>query len=272
MSNLSRPLVVTVCVSLVLLGTIMLTMPSAGDGSSSPPASDELETSFTGPLVVELFTSQGCSSCPPADRLLSQLADDVEGEIIPLAYHVDYWNYIGWQDPFSSSAWSKRQQSYSRALGKSRIYTPQLVVGGAADCVGSDATEVHRLLAAAKQRGQQGTVEVDLQAMTDSSHLQAELAVRFEFPRPLDLMLAIVESGLVTEVKRGENARRTLHNNFVVRRLDKVVTLGDGETQWSSGPTVLNIDPEWSRDHLSVVAFLQDPVRLTIYGAGVGRI
>src|ERR1700681_1033381 len=99
-----------------------------------------------GPVVVELFTSQGCSSCPPADRLLSRLQGDsrTAGTVIPLAFHVDYWNRLGWSDPFSSAAWSERQMTYAKALHSNRIYTPQLVVGGRAECVGSEERQVMR--------------------------------------------------------------------------------------------------------------------------------
>jgi hypothetical protein len=87
------------------------------------------------PIIIELFTSQGCSSCPPADRLLKRLAGDPR--VIPLSFHVDYWNYIGWTDPFSSKRWSERQQGYARAFRSNRIYTPQLVVSGRTGASGS---------------------------------------------------------------------------------------------------------------------------------------
>jgi len=96
-------------------------------------------TSASGPVVVELFTSQGCSSCPPADRLLSKLSRDprLAGRVIPLAFHVDYWDYIGWRDPFASPRWSQRQKDYARVFRSNRIYTPQLVVSGSTEGVGS---------------------------------------------------------------------------------------------------------------------------------------
>ncbi len=273
MSNLPRSLAVVAAVSLALLGALGMSPPPSATGSAADPSPVDFEASFNGPLVVELFTSQGCSSCPPADRLLSRLAAaDTNAEIIPLAYHVDYWNYIGWQDPFSSNTWSQRQQNYSRALGISRGYTPQLVVAGAADCVGSDAQQVDRLIATAKRRGQRGRVEIDLQPVADSPRWQTELSVSFNGPGPLDLMMAIVESGLITEVKRGENAKRTLHNDFVVRRLERVATLDDLAATWSSGPKDLDLDPGWSRENLRIVAFLQDPVGLKIHGAAVEHL
>src|SRR5882724_10161154 len=105
-----------------------------------------------GPLVLELFTSQGCSSCPPADQLLSKLASAgslADRSVAPLSFHVDYWNDLGWADPYSLPAWTQRQQSYARALGDDRVYTPELVVGGAAGVVGSQEGAVSRLIAKA---------------------------------------------------------------------------------------------------------------------------
>ena len=121
---------------LVFLPLLLVLLAAVRGGAAPAPE--------TGPIVIELFTSQGCSSCPPADRLLSRLASDpkLAGRVIPLAFHVDYWNYIGWQDPFSSPRWSERQRSYGRTFRSNRIYTPQLVVGGRTDCVGSQEGEV----------------------------------------------------------------------------------------------------------------------------------
>lgn len=102
-----------------------------------------------GAIVVELFTSQGCSSCPPADRLLTELAGrERERPVIALAFHVDYWNDLGWRDPFSSASATARQEAYARALGRG-LYTPQLVVNGRAHAVGSRRGEVERALGAA---------------------------------------------------------------------------------------------------------------------------
>src|SRR5436190_18609544 len=103
---------------------------------SGADAPAELEPAL---VVAELFTSQGCSSCPPADALWQRLGDEspLGARIVPLAFHVDYWNSLGWKDPFSSAAWSSRQSDYARAFGSGRIYTPQAVIGGRAECLGA---------------------------------------------------------------------------------------------------------------------------------------
>ena len=101
------------------------------------------------PVVLELFTSEGCSSCPPADELLSKLGSSSTG-VIPLAYHVDYWDSVGWSDPFSSGQWTARQTVYVRAMKLSGAYTPQIVINGRWQCVGSDPGAIARAIAAAR--------------------------------------------------------------------------------------------------------------------------
>ena len=115
-------------------------------------------------MVIELFTSQGCSSCPPADRLLSRLAEEpaYRGKVVPLAFHVDYWNYIGWTDPFSSPRWSERQRDYGRSLGLGTVYTPQLVIDGRSECVGSQEGDVRREIARALAAPPAGRVELSV--------------------------------------------------------------------------------------------------------------
>src|SRR3954451_12913119 len=124
--------------SLLALALIAIA-PRSGAGEPGPSIPGDRVA------VVELFTSQGCSSCPPADRLLSQLSRDprYQGKVIPLSFHVDYWNSLGWQDPYSSSRWSQRQQQYAaRVFHTNRIYTPQAVVNGRSECVGNSDEQV----------------------------------------------------------------------------------------------------------------------------------
>src|SRR5438105_352574 len=115
---------------------------ASAEGQPAPKA-----TGPEGPLVLELFTSQGCSSCPPADKLLTHLATSaVDRPVAPLSFHVDYWNDLGWADPYSLPAWTERQRQYARALGDSSVYTPELVVGGAAGFVGSNSGAILRAI------------------------------------------------------------------------------------------------------------------------------
>jgi hypothetical protein len=241
---------------------MLLALSATGSGGSAEPQKP--------PIVVELFTSQGCSSCPPADRLLSKLGKDPR--VIPLAFHVDYWNYIGWSDPFSSKAWSQRQQGYARAFHSNRIYTPQLVVSGRTQVVGSDESGVRRSISQALEAEPVGQVTVSAAVSPDGPDGRLKITARAKLVRaaggPLDLWVAVYETGLSTKVGAGENASRTLANDFVVRRLEKALTL-PGSTD--SAELVLGLDKRWNRENLGVAAFLQDPKTLAIQGAAVAR-
>ncbi|HEX4965311.1 MAG TPA: DUF1223 domain-containing protein [Thermoanaerobaculia bacterium] len=237
--------------------------PRGGSGDTAKPGE--------GTAVVELFTSQGCSSCPPADRLLAQLAHDpkYQGKVIPLSFHVDYWNYIGWQDPFSSARWSERQKLYgARAFHSNRIYTPQVVVNGRSECVGSQEGEVLEKIGEALHQEPAGRVTLAVDPPTADGHLRVKVAAkRSHGSGDLDLWVAVYESGLSTPVKAGENASRVLRNDRVVRRFEKALTLPAAAGAEKSTEIVLGIDKRWKVDALGVAAFLQDPATLAIEGA-----
>jgi hypothetical protein len=174
------------------------------------------------PVLIELFTSQGCNSCPPADALLGELAQ--RPGVLALAFHVDYWNGLGWSDPFSSKLWTARQNDYAQRLGKRSIYTPQLVVDGAGDAVGSDRAEVDALIAAAQRRAAAGpTIET---ATDEAGKRIARLGTGTA--ERATVWLAGYDRSHVTPVGRGENGGRTLTEYQVVRSL---VRLGD----WTGG-------------------------------------
>ena len=247
------------------LGLLGLVLLATRGGAAGEPAG--------GVAVVELFTSQGCSSCPPADRLLSKLAQDsrYQGKVIPLSFHVDYWNSAGWQDPFSSARWSARQSAYAgRVFHSNRIYTPQVVVNGHSECVGNAEGEVLARIgdALAAPPAAQGTLAVA--PPTADGHLRIDVGARLARAvgkGDLDLWVAVYESGLATEVKAGENASRLLRNDRVVRRLEKAFTLPGTAGAEKSGEIVLGIDKRWKPGALGVAAFLQDPATLAIQGA-----
>ena len=215
-------------------------------------------------VLVELYTSQGCSSCPPADRLLGELPQQLRGdlgvEVIPLSFHVDYWNRLGWTDPFSDPAFSERQRRYARWMKEGRVFTPQLVISGREQCVGSQASCI-RDAVRAEDRGSKGeSAHIQIAAVRDVSSrvIKVELAVTGNRSRRSQtLFLAARQRQLVTEVRSGENARRTLHNDFVVRYLVDAGTVADGESS-ATFEVVVVPAPEWAHSDLDWVAFLQD--------------
>ena len=179
------------------------------------------------PVVVELYTSQGCSSCPPADALLADLAD--RDGVLALSFHVDYWDYIGWRDPFADPAHTERQRAYARALEARYVYTPQIVLDGAAHVVGSDRKAVQAGLdkaraAHADARTVRASLEPDTGAaptlVLDGSPGQGVMA---------SIWLVGWDDRHTTEVARGENRGRRLTHRHVVRAL---VPLG----LWEGGP------------------------------------
>ena len=177
------------------------------------------------PVVVELYTSQGCSSCPPADAILAELAE--RDDVIALSLHVDYWDYIGWRDPFALASLTQRQRAYARSLDRRTVYTPQMVVDGTYDVIGSRPRSVANALAMARERP--SAVAVDLSErgvrIGDGAVPEEGAAV----------WLLLYDRWHETDVRRGENAGRSLGYAHVVRDYRR---LGD----WSGSSAELSID------------------------------
>ncbi len=214
-----------------------------------------------GPLVLELFTSQGCSSCPPADRLLSRLATKgiatkgIEGRrLAPLAFHVDYWDDLGWPDAHASPAWTERQRDYARVLHDGRVYTPQLVVGGSTGVVGSNLVAVTGAIANATRPA--------LLAAT-GTWSKDKLEITATAPADADVIVVVWEDAAATKVKRGENAGETLGNDRAVRRLERVAPAG------ARGTITVKIDPAWRS--VGAVAFAQRTDRTIVASAFLTR-
>jgi hypothetical protein len=187
-------------------------------GSTAQAATSATHAATERPVLIELFTSQGCNSCPPADALLGELAR--RPGVLALAFHVDYWNGLGWSDPFSSKLWTARQNDYAQRLGKRSIYTPQLVVDGAEDVVGSNRADVAALIAAAQRRAATGP---SIETATDDAGKRTVRLGAGPVERAT-VWLAGYDRSHVTPVGRGENGGRTLTEYQVVRSL---VRLGD---------------------------------------------
>lgn len=195
--------------------------PSPSDGSgavgTTPPGYAPIVlTTMPAPIVVELYTSEGCSSCPPADALLGELMQ--RQYVLPLSFHVDYWDYIGWKDRFGDATFTRRQYAYAEAQGNSMVYTPQMIVAGAIDVVGSDRKEVEKALKKAYTRNAMYRVHV---MREDNGKVVAQ------FPEapigvPATVWLVTYQRSAESHVQAGENAGKRLLTYNVVRSLQKI--------------------------------------------------
>ena len=208
----------------------------------------------TRPVVVELFTSQGCSSCPPADRLLAELAQ--RKDIVALGFHITYWDGAAWRDPFSRQASTDRQLAYDRRLTGGQIYTPQMIVNGRTEFVGNDPGALQRAITAPDDsQADPITLEV---SRDNVAHISVTNA-----PHGSHVFLAITESNLTTSVRAGENKNRELHHAGVVRQLRD---LGKTDNTFSA-KVALKFDPTWNRQNIRVIAFAQQGEAGPIHGA-----
>lgn len=230
----------------------------------APPADtvDAPSTASRVPVVAELFTSEGCSSCPAADDLLREwlATQPVPGvEIVALSEHVDYWDRLGWKDPFSSHAFSARQSAYDAAVFRSqRVYTPQLVIDGRYEAIGSDAAAVRRtLIEAARQP--KAALDVSPTVAGRSARVRVAVMVPPTVARQgiADVVLALAEDGLSTTVARGENGGRTLRHAAVVRALHTAGAI-DGASPTATVVGDVPLPADWSHRRLRLVAFLQE--------------
>ncbi|MEO7143373.1 MAG: DUF1223 domain-containing protein [Bryobacteraceae bacterium] len=220
------------------------------------------------PVVVELFTSEGCSSCPPADRLLAQLdhSQPISGvEIIALEQHVDYWDRLGWTDPYSSPALTLRQQAYATALHSDNIYTPQMVVNGRAEFIGSDAGRASQEIERAS-RSPHANVAVSA-GSGNVLRLRVDQLPPLHLTDKVDVLLAVTETHLSDDVKRGENAGHRLGHAAVVRSLTKVGTIDPRRAGGFSMDVKLSLAKEWRRENLRAVLLVQERRNRRILGA-----
>jgi hypothetical protein len=228
------------------------------------------------PVIVELFTSEGCSSCPPADAVLEKLqqTQSVAGaEVIALSEHVDYWNYIGWSDPFSSAAFSARQEAYARALGQQdRIYTPQMIVDGQTEFVGNSMDKAREAIAKAA-----GSPKADVRIITPKTKTEKDdrairLGVSVKNVPPItkgdvaEVILVITEDNLSSNVSRGENSGRKLAHTAVVRKMRAIGGV-DPSTKGFESETNVAVATGWKRDDLRVVVFVQERAHRRVLGA-----
>jgi len=227
------------------------------------------------PVIVELFTSEGCSSCPPADRLLARLeqTQPVPGAlVVALEEHVDYWNQLGWKDPFSSPQFRARQNDYAVAAHDDNVFTPQMIVNGHAQFVGSDASRAVQEIAAAAQAP---AILLDLSARANSHDSELlDLSVRMNSRpstrlRDSNVYLAVTENSLASSVRAGENSGRLLRHSSVVRSFGVIGRVDPKGTSGGQLVSTLRLPREWKRENLRAVVFLQERDSFRITSASV---
>jgi hypothetical protein len=259
---------------LVILAALTYRNAASSAATGADPGREPAPGGDRSPVIVELFTSEGCSSCPPADAVLTRLVETqpVTGaEIIPLSEHVDYWNRLGWADPYSSAQFSERQSQYARVFAKEDVYTPQMVVDGQAEFVGS---AMSRALDAVAKAARRTKAVVEVTAVETKSD-QVKLRIRAELPSEIsegdvvEVILAITESDLRSSVSRGENAGRKLSHTAVVRNLNALGSFtSQGKDPFTAEP-IVRLEKGWRPDRLRAVVFVQERSSRRILGAGV---
>jgi len=251
-------------------------MMRRGNMTSTPAL--ERADGVRSPVIVELFTSEGCSSCPPADAVLARLqqTQPVAGaEVIALGEHVDYWNYIGWSDPFSSAAFGARQGTYAQAFGQQdRVYTPQMIVDGQAEFNGSAMNKAIEAIAKAARSPKADVRIVIPETKTQEDNQKVRLNVSVKNLPPVDrgdeaeVILALTEDKLSSNVTRGENSGRNLAHTAVVREM-RALGRVDPATKTFDSEKTMAIADGWKRDDLRVVVFVQERVQRRVLGAAV---
>lgn len=211
--------------------------------------------------VIELFTSQGCSSCPAADRLLAKTLKEADGngpEVLALSFHVDYWNHLGWADPFSDKAYTKRQYAYAKQFNSRSVYTPQMVVNGTAQFVGSNEAALKKAISAAtRQPPPAGFAALSVQPESGKIlKVKYKLAGDFQNAR---INFALISKHETTAIKRGENGGRTLSSDNVVRQFISTDAKASGEALFN--------ERDGQSIDLSVIVYVQKTDDLRIVGA-----
>jgi hypothetical protein len=179
--------------------------------------------------VLELFTSQGCSSCPPADRLVGQLANDPS--LVALSVPIDYWDYLGWRDTLANPAHSARQRAYARARGDGQVYTPQIVVNGAADALGSDQAAIERAIAQTDRKTDAMSLPVVL--AVNNGTLNVSVSGADKASAAAEVWLCPLTKAVPVAIGRGENRGHTVTYHNVVRNWLKLGTLSAAQSSWN---------------------------------------
>ena len=251
----------------VVFAALLAWLPAAASANPSPEQAPTAarETSFA---VVELFTSQGCNSCPRAEQALARLGEQTRGmPVFPIEWHVDYWDYLGWPDPYALAEAERRQRSYGSALN-SRIFTPQLVLNGRQVVrPAQDYSLVHSATMAAVGSGRVATEGLPAVVLTVPAHDDRSVQIEYrvtDIPAGCALTVVAVETGLENFVPRGENRGRTLRHHNVVRGYVKVNLAAAAD---QSGQLRIELPPGVAREASNIIGYIQERGTLQIIAA-----
>lgn len=211
--------------------------------------------------VVELFTSEGCSSCPPADDAVAKVLKEYNDNVYVLGYHVDYWDNLGWKDAFSNAAYTQRQKNYAKEFNLQSIYTPQIVVNGEEQFVGSDDAQLHNTIN--KDLKENASENLSVSAKINGNAIDVTYQTN---SRKDNLNVALIQSIASTKVERGENSGATLHHVNIVRSLQTI------SLKNNAGNISFNLPAGLSAKDCSVIAFIQNPKNMKIIAAAKADI
>lgn len=242
-----------------MLGISLLTTSfSCADSSAN---NTSLKNDGDGFVVVELFTSEGCSSCPPADNAVARLLKQHNSNVYVLSYHVDYWNNLGWKDIFSSNAYTQIQKAYAKAFKLSSIYTPQVIVNGTEQFVGSDESKINAAVDKNLQQASSARLNINAKT-TDGKTVNVNFSTGANNEH---IKIALIQLSAENKIQRGENSGATLHHVNIVRDVKTVSASGKGNV-------VFIIPKELSAKDFHVIAFTQNAIDNKITSAAEASI
>src|SRR5579872_3344792 len=248
--------------------------PSPQPQATAQPAAAD---SGRKPVLVELFTAEGCSTCPPAEAMAQKMEQQVlpGADVIVLEEHVDYWNQYGWIDPFSSGEWTERQRDYVSKLADKSPYTPEMVVDGQTQFVGNNGREAQAAIEKAVHEPETNITVEGKQDPKDSGDFAVSVG-ELQGNTPGDtaeVWLAVTEDGLHSSVTRGENAGHVLNHAAVLRSLRKIgVAQAKGDNTSFAGDARVKLKSDWKRENLRVVVFVQEKKSRKILGAASTKV
>lgn len=278
---MKHALLLLVVIALLLIMVPRNPMRAAGSQASATQAAEAKPTgaqSARTPVIVELFTSEGCSTCPPADALLIKLAkvQPVPGaEVIALEEHVDYWNHDGWTDPYSAPDWTLRQQEYVARFKGQTPFTPQMIVDGQREFVGNSSRDaLNAIKEATLQTKVQISITPETAAKSDTEHIEVRVGnlSGIAGQEPADVWMAVTEEGLGTDVKAGENAGKNVQHAAIVRSLRKIGTASGKDSSAFVTNQQVKFKSNWKKENLRIVVFVQERKTLHILGAASTRV